>query len=142
MIVPDVNLLIYAVNRDSAHHAAARDWLENALSGPRPVGMTWIVLLAFLRLTTRPGVFARPMDSSDAAGYVDEWLGLPTVRVLTPTDSHWGILQGLLRAAGTAGNLSSDAHLAAIAIGHAATLASADHDFRRFKGLDFVNPLT
>ena len=142
MIVPDVNLLIYAVNGDAPHHAAARDWLERALTDPRPVGLTWIVLLAFLRLTTRPGIFARPMDLEQALGYVDEWLDLPGVRLLTPTASHWGILQGLLRSAGTAGNLSSDAHLAAIAIGHAATLASADHDFRRFEGLDFVNPLS
>jgi toxin-antitoxin system PIN domain toxin len=141
VIVPDVNLLLYAINADSPHHDDARDWFEAQLSGTRPVGLTWIVVLAFLRLTTRPGIFASPLSHDDALAYVDEWLRLPVVRMLTPTESHWGILQALLRDAGTAGNLSSDAHLAAIAIGHAATVASADHDFRRFTGLSFVNPL-
>lgn len=141
MIVPDVNLLLYAVNADSPRHAAAREWLEGLLSGARPVGMAWAVLLAFLRLTTRPGVFAEPLSADEALDYVDEWLRHPRVRLVTAPPSHWGILCGLLRSAGTAGNLSTDAHLAAIAIGHAATLASADNDFRRFAELDHVNPL-
>lgn len=142
MIVPDVNLLVYAVNADSPRHTAARTWLEELMSNTRPVGLTWIVLLAFLRLTTHAGVFARPLRPEEALAYVDEWIAHPRTRLLPPGEAHWGILRGLLRAAGTAGNLSSDAHLAAIAIAHNATLASADHDFRRFAQLDYVNPLS
>lgn len=142
MIVPDVNLLVYAVNSDSPRHAVAREWFEKSMSGTRPMGLTWIVLLAFLRLTTHPGVFAKPLRAEEALAYVDEWVAHPRTRLLSPGEEHWGILRGLLRAAGTAGNLSSDAHLAAIAIAHNATLASADHDFRRFAQLDSVNPLS
>ena len=141
MIVPDVNLLIYAVNRDSPHHDSARAWLEETLSGNRPVGLAWIVILAFLRLTTRGTIFATPLSPEQALEYVDEWLALPLVRPLSPSGQHWGILRYLLRAAGTAGNLSTDAHLATLAIEHGATLASADNDFRRFAGLDYVNPV-
>jgi len=141
VIVPDVNLLIYAINVDAEQHRAARQWLETILAGTRPVGLAWSVLLAFVRVTTLPRVFANPLGTGQALDIVEGWIRHPRVRVLTPTPSHWGILRALLRASGTAGNLSSDAHLAAIAIGHAATLASADNDFRRFAGLDHVNPL-
>ncbi len=141
MIVPDANLLIYAVNERSPFHEPARIWIEELLEGNRPVGLAWTVALAFLRVTTRPGVFESPLTVDEALSNLDDWLSHPRVRILTPTEGHWGVFQGLLRAAGTAGNLTSDAHLAAIAIEHAATVASADNDFRRFPGLDYFNPL-
>lgn len=141
MIVPDANLLIYAVNERSNLHHAARVWIEDLLHGDRPVGLAWSTALAFVRVTTKPGVFQSPLLVHEALANINDWIGHPRVRVLNPTRAHWGILQGLLRAAGTAGNLPSDAHLAAIAIEHAATLASTDNDFRRFPGLDYFNPL-
>lgn len=142
MIVPDVNLLIYAVDSDSADHDQARRWLEETLSGTEAVGLAWVVILAFLRLTTRGDVFRSPLTPERALDYVEEWLQLPVVRPLGAADNHWSILRGLLRSSGTAGNLTSDAHLAALALEHGAAVHSADNDFRRFAGVEHVNPLS
>ena len=141
MILVDANLLVYAIDRDSPHHAKARRWLEDMLSGSTPVALAWIVILAFLRLTTRPGILRRPLSPERALAFVDEWLAQPYVQPLAPGERHWAVLRNLLKAAGTAGNLASDAHLAALAIEHGCTLCSSDSDFRRFPGLDHENPL-
>lgn len=141
MILPDANLLIYAVNRDAPLHAPARAWLELELSGTEPIALVWMVLLAFIRITTNPRIFARPLATERALEYVDGWLRQPCVRPLSPGEKHWMIFERLLRTSGSAGNLANDAHLAAIAIEHGCTLYSADHDFQRFVGLDFVDPL-
>jgi uncharacterized protein len=141
VLVVDVNLLIYATNRDAADHRSARKWLEATLSGDEPVGLPWLVLLAFLRITTHPHIVGAPLSFAQAAGVVDDWLSQPVVRILPPSDRHWGILKALLEPFGTAGNLASDAHLAAIAIEHGATLCSADRDFGRFPNLKWRNPL-
>jgi uncharacterized protein len=137
----DANVLIYAVNADSPHHERARRWLEAALSGTDSIGFAWIVLLAFLRVTTRAGIMERPLSAAMAIDYVDSWLEQPNARLVEPDENHWAILRTLITAAGTAGNLTSDAHLAALAIGTGATLVSTDHDFRRYAGLSVVNPL-
>lgn len=142
MILPDANLLIYAVNRDAPHHPQARHWLEQTLSGHESVGLAWIVVLAFLRITTHPRVFDRPLAAEQALDYVEGWLSQPYVRPVTPGEKHWLILSRLLRASGSAGNLTSDAHLAAISIEQGGVIHSADHDFRRFDGLEYVNPMT
>lgn len=142
MILPDANLLIYAVNRDAPHHPQARHWLEQTLSGHEPVGLAWIVVLAFLRITTHPRVFDRPLAAEQALDYLEGWLSQPYVRPVTPGEKHWLILSRLLRASGSAGNLTSDAHLAAISIEQGGVIHSADHDFRRFDGLEYVNPMT
>ena len=141
MILIDANLLIYAIDRDAPHHAAARKWLESAFSGSRPVGLSWGVILAFLRLTTRPGILRRPMSPETALEFIDEWLALPCVEVVVPGERHWPVFRNLLRAAGTAGNLTSDAHLAALAIERGAAVFSTDSDFARFPGVQHVNPL-
>lgn len=141
MILVDANLLIYAVNANSAHHTAARRWLEETLSGTTRVGLAWVVLLAFLRITTRPGIFARPLSVDRALGYVDSWLDQPYVRTVVAGESHWPILRGLLIESGTGGNLSSDAHLAALAIEHRCPVYSTDSDFRRFAGVQHHNPI-
>jgi toxin-antitoxin system PIN domain toxin len=140
MVLVDANVLIYAVDRDAPHHASARRWLENALSGVETVGMPWIVLLAFLRLVTREAVLRRPLPVEGALAYIDEWLEQPPVRVLEPTTSHWAVLRALLRNLGAAGNLTSDAHLAALAIEHGAAVCSADRDLLRFPGIELVGP--
>ena len=141
MILIDANLLIYAIDQDSPHHKSARKWVEGALSGPTTVGLSWGVILAFLRLTTRPGILKHPMSGDTALDFVDEWLSLPAVETVVPGERHWQVFRNLLQAAGTAGNLTSDAHLAALAIERGATVFSADNDFGRFPGLRHVNPL-
>lgn len=141
MKIVDLNLLLYAVNRDAPAHEAARTWWEEALSGDEQVGLTWVVLLGFLRLSTRPAVMPMPLSPSQAAGLVDEWFGQAACVVVHPGERHWEILRSLLEAAGSAGNLTTDAHLAAVAIEHGATLYSTDGDFGRFAGLEYVNPL-
>ena len=141
MILIDANLLIYAVNLDSHHHRRAREWLEETLSGATSVGLPWICLLAFLRITTRPGILVHPLTSDKATGFVESWLDQPFVDPVVPGNGHWPILRNLLRLTGTSGNLTSDAHVAAPAIEHGAGVCSADHDFKRFPGVDHVNPL-
>jgi uncharacterized protein len=140
MFVVDANVLLYAVNADSAHHRDARDWLDRVLAGPESVGLAWSVILAFLRLATHPVVFPRPLDAGDATRVVRGWLGSPVATPLEPTDQHLRILTRLLDEAGTAGNLVSDAHLAALAIEHDGTLVSYDADFSRFEGLRWQRP--
>jgi uncharacterized protein len=139
--VPDANLLIYAVDEVSPHHPPAKEWLDRGLSGGETFAVTWAVLLAFLRLTTNPRVFEHPLMSSEAFDIVDGWLARPMVTVIGPTERHARLLRELLQSSGTAGNLTSDAHLAAVCIEHGATLCSADRDFARWSGLRWTNPL-
>lgn len=142
MILVDANLLIYAIDADSPHHERARPWFETMLSGDTPVALAWIVILAFLRITTRSGILRSPLAPADALAYVESWLRQPFVRPIGPGENHWPILRSLLESSGTAGNLTSDAHLAALALEHGCTIASADNDFRRFAGVTHVNPLS
>ena len=141
MILIDVNLLIYAVNSDMPQHQGARRWLEGTLSGNESVGLAWVVIFGFLRIATRGDVFHEPLTADRALGYVDEWLRQPCARPIGPGDKHWEILSNLLQVSGTAGNLSTDAHIAALAIENGATVFSADSDFKRFAGLKHINPL-
>jgi toxin-antitoxin system PIN domain toxin len=142
MILLDANLLIYAVNADAPLHRKAKSWLEAALSGQETVGFPWNVLLAFLRLTTRPGLFRRPLPADTAFGLVASWLDQPSAVIVHPGPRHLQVLRELLLPLGTAGNLTSDAHLAALAIEHRAELYSSDADFARFHGLKWRNPLS
>lgn len=141
MIVVDVNLLIYAVNEDAPDHRKAKTWLEATLSGAETVGFPWIVLLAFLRLTTRSGLFQRPLAVDEAFDLLDIWLRRPSVTVPEPGARHLQTMRDLVLPLGTGGNLTSDAHLAALAIEHGAELCSADSDFGRFGRLRWRNPL-
>ena len=141
MILVDANLLIYAVNRDAVDHAAAREWWERTLSGTTEVALAWIVILAFIRITTRAGILERPMSCESAVAYIEEWLRQPCVIFLGPGEKHWPIFKNLITATGTGGNLTSDTHLAALALEHGAEIYSADYDFKRFQGLVHVNPL-
>jgi len=142
MILIDTNLLIYVVNHDAPSHQRAKKWLEAAMSGPETVGFSWNALLAFLRISTRPGVFRKPLAVRQAVDLVDGWLDRPVSAILNPGSQHGKLLRQLLISVGTAGNLTSDAHLAALAIEHEAVLCSADSDFSRFAGLKWHNPLT
>jgi toxin-antitoxin system PIN domain toxin len=142
MMLVDANLLIYAVNADAPLNKKAKLWLESVLSGQETVGFSWNVLLAFLRLTTRAGLFARPLRIDIAFDLVGSWLAQPSVTIVHAGPRHLQILRELLLPTGTGGNLTSDAHLAALAIEHRAELCSSDTDFARFKGLKWRNPLS
>jgi toxin-antitoxin system PIN domain toxin len=141
MKLVDLNILLYAVNTNAAHHARVCAWWETAVNGEEAIGFTWLVLLGFLRLSTHPAVFAKPLDTAAAMRKIEVWLGLDNTLLVREKDDHWGILRLLLNESGAAGNLTSDAHLAAMAISHGAVLVSCDSDFARFKGLRWENPI-
>ncbi|HXZ99698.1 MAG TPA: type II toxin-antitoxin system VapC family toxin [Candidatus Binatia bacterium] len=141
MRLPDANLLIYALDSTSPRHERARAWLDAALSGTEPVAFAWVVLLAVLRLTTSSAVFARPLRAEEALDVIDGWLAQPCATVVHPTRRHPSILRTLLAPLGTGGNLTADAHLAALGIEHQAVVCSGDADFSRFPGLDWIDPI-
>ncbi|WP_343572851.1 type II toxin-antitoxin system VapC family toxin [Mycobacterium sp.] len=137
----DLNILVYAMDESSPRHQAARDWLEATLSGSDTVGFAWHVLIGFVRLSTRSAVFAAPLTVGESFDVVDGWLQQPCVTVVHPTERHAVVLRELLTPLGSAGNLTSDAHLAALAIEHGAGLCSTDVDFSRFSGVRWIDPL-
>jgi uncharacterized protein len=141
LILPDVNLLVYAHNEAAPLHLRAREWWDAALSRDAPVGVPWAVVLGFVRLVTHPSVLERPLTPAQALDRVDGWFERPQVLVLEPGPRHLRILRALLEATGVAGALTTDAHLAAIAVEHGAELHSNDRDFERFPGLRLRNPL-
>jgi uncharacterized protein len=130
-----------AINRDAKAHEPALRWWENALGGEEVVALSWTVTLGFLRISTNARIVSNPLAIEDSTAAVEDWLAQPVVRVLEPTERHWPILRTLLEASGSAANLTSDAHLAALAIEHGAVLHSADRDFGRFAHLRWHNPL-
>ena len=141
MKILDLNLLLYAVNRDSAVHRRARTFVDAAMSGEEMVGIPWVVVLGFLRLATNPRVFPAALSVGKAIDTVDRWFDRPSTTPLNPGERHWEILEHLLRESGTTASLTTDAHLAALAIENGAELCSADTDFARFRGLRWTNPL-
>jgi toxin-antitoxin system PIN domain toxin len=141
MVLVDVNLLIHAVNADSPDHVRARAWLRERLTGPESVALPWAVLIGFVRITTHPRILPNPLPLEDALRQVEHWRSLPNVAVLQPTPSHAQQFASLCRAATAAGNLVTDAHLAALALEHDVELASCDTDFGRFAGVRWFNPL-
>jgi uncharacterized protein len=141
MILPDLNLVVYAYNRDAPLHAAARSWWEALLNDTQPVAIPWVVVLGFLRLMTHRAVLITPLSPTDTIAVVRTWFARPNVERLEPGPQHIDVLDRLLTAVGTAGNLTTDAHLAALAIEHQCELHSNDNDFARFPGLRWRNPL-
>jgi hypothetical protein len=140
LLIPDANVMLHAVNRRARDHAHAREWLLAALRGREPVGLAWNVLLAFVRISTNPSAFSPPISSEQAIAMVERWLSAPVAIVVEPTRRHPGLLGGLLGQTGTASNLVSDAHLAALALEHDATVVSFDRDFGQFEGLRWRLP--
>jgi uncharacterized protein len=141
MKIVDLNVVLYAVNSDAQHHQGIRAWWESALNDDETVGLPWVVLLGFLRLATSARIFLHPLAPDTAAAKLDAWLAHDNVRVVRERDNHWEKLKALLHHSGMAGNLTTDAHLAALALTHDAVLVSCDNDFARFKGLRWENPL-
>lgn len=141
MIVADVNLLVYAHNKAASQHERARAWWEDLMTRHLPIGLPWAAVLGFIRLVTHSAVLVNPLTPPEAMARVRTWFAQPEVRVLDPGPRHIGILEGLFHATGVAGSLTTDTHLAALAIEHQAELHSTDGDFARFPGLRWVNPL-
>jgi toxin-antitoxin system PIN domain toxin len=141
VILVDANLLVYASVRTFAQHNSARQWLDERLNGSTPVGLPWIALLGFLRVTTNPRIFKQPLRMSLAWEQVEAWLACETAWTPEPTSRHRDILGQLLALPGLRGNLVPDAHLAALAIEHGLTLCSTDGDFAQFSELRWANPL-
>lgn len=142
MKVVDLNLLLYAVNRDSKHHARSRTYVAALLTGEETVGLPWVVITGFIRLSTNARLFPRALSVAQALATLDSWLSQPPVVSLSPGDNHWHVLKDLLSEAGSAGNLTTDAHLAALAIENGAELVSTDSDFARFRRLRHINPIS
>lgn len=141
MILIDANLLLYAYDISSPVHERAREWLEAVLASVDEVGVALVSLLAFLRVGTDARVFERPMTVGDATGVVTGWLSRPNVGVVEPTRRHFGLVAELARSGKARGPLLMDAHIAALAIEHGATLCTTDRDFSRFRGLRVEDPL-
>jgi hypothetical protein len=140
MILPDINLLLYAYVDSFPLHLPARRWWEDVLSDDQPIALSWHVLTGFVRLITNRRVLHRPAGISDALAYVDQWLKIPPVKIIAPGMSHYSIFRPLVDMT-PGGDMVHDAHLAALAIEHNATLHSNDTDFSRFPGLKWHNPL-
>lgn len=142
MIILDANVLLYAYNASSEHHAACRAWVEQAFNGSEQIGLPWQTVLAFLRIATNSRVFERPLRASEAAAIVDEWLACPWVIVVQPDRDYWQLLKEQLHAAQVSGPLVTDAALATLALQQGARLCTTDRDFTRFGGLRLIDPLS
>ncbi len=141
MILPDVNLLVYAYNADAPWHGQARRWWETCLDDSQPVAIAWVVALGFVRLMTSRAVMQRPMAMETALGHLGRWLERPSVLILQPGPRHFAILSSFCDAGVLHSALLTDAHIAALAIDNQAEVHSNDTDFSRFPGLRWRNPL-
>ncbi|HHO54754.1 MAG TPA: PIN domain-containing protein [Trueperaceae bacterium] len=137
----DVNLLIYATHEFMPEHKLAKAWLEEVLNSQNRVAIPWSNLLAFIRISSNPRIFDRPLSTKEAVEQVKTWYSLENVWVPQPGKNYFEILTELLLQSNASGNLVSDAHLAALSIEHGLTLYSTDSDFAKFKVLKWVNPL-
>ena len=140
-MIVDANVLVYAVDTSSPHHARAAAWLTEALNGTIRVGLPWQTIGAFLRITTHPRLWERPLTADDARHYIDTWLATPVAWMPSTDASTWEGYRELVADRSITGNLVPDAQLAALAVQHGVELVSADSDFARFPRVRWVNPL-
>lgn len=141
-MIVDANLLLYAVDENSVHNAAAASWLEDVLDGDSRVGLPWQTIGAFLRIATHPRVARNPLSGREAWRFVADWLAVPVVWIPPATETTARVYAKMCEHVEIAGNLVPDAQLAALAIEYGVVLASADTDFMRFPGLRWTNPLS
>ena len=141
MILVDANILLYAEDSLNPRHRKARVWWDDRLSGADPVCLCWTVLSAFLRISTNPRAFERPLSLEQSLARVQSWLDQPCVKIIHPTERHWTVFRRMLTDGQAVANLVTDAHLAALAIEHGCELISTDSDFARFPKLKWKNPL-
>jgi toxin-antitoxin system PIN domain toxin len=141
MIVPDINLLLYAYDSESPFHSKAAAWWQGCVSGDEPVLMPKVVVFGFVRVSTNARAFRHPLAAAEAGSHVRSWLEQEAVTVAETAPDHIERVLGLLESLGTAGNLVTDAQIAAVAIENDAVVHTADADFIRFKGLRWLNPI-
>ena len=141
MTLVDANVLLYAYHPRAAQHERCRAWVETEFASGSAVRIAWTTIVAFLRISTNPRVFERPLTTAEAEAAVSSWLAVPTVSPVDPGERYWDVLRDLLHRAQVTGPLVTDAALAALAIEHGATLCTTDRDFARFPGLRTLNPL-
>ena len=141
MILPDVNVLVYAFHEGAPHHRQYQEWLEAAVTTDEPIGISNLVLSGFMRVATHPRIFERPAPIGRALKFADALRSQPTATVLAPGPRHWHIFEGLCRDAGAKGNLVADAYHAALAIESGSEWITTDRDFSRFTGLRWRHPL-
>ena len=140
MILPDLSILIHAHNSDSAVHSVAREWWDACLAGSEGVGLAWAVILGFIRITTHPKILSRPLPVIEVLDRIESWLVLSHIHIPHPSTRHFSRLRSNFEHVGTGGNLTTDAHLATLAVERGYILYSTDTDFARFPGLRCVNP--
>jgi len=140
MVIPDVNILLYAYDLDSSLHRQAREWLENVLANEQ-VFLSWHTITGFLRIITHTRIMKTPASIQDAVEVVEGWLSLSNVYLINLDKQSWHIYSRMLVEGQASGNLVMDAHLASLAASCGAQLASTDLDFMRFPTIQFVNPL-
>lgn len=141
MVLPDVNVLVYAHREETADHAACRDWLEGTVNGDEAYAMSDIVLSGFIRVVTHPKVFKHPSRGADAFAFAEQLRRQPGCVRVEPGPRHWDVFRRLCVESGAKGNLVPDAYLAALAIESGCEWISTDRDFSRFKGLRWRHPL-
>ena len=141
MIIPDINLLVYAYNSDAPFHAESKEWLEACLSGRPQIGLSWVVMLGFVRIMSSNAVLTDPMEPAEAVEHVRSWLTCTQTQIVNPGPRHLTILAEIMDESRASGRLTTDAHLAALAIETQSELHSNDLDFARFPGLRWRNPL-
>jgi uncharacterized protein len=141
VVVPDINLLVFAYNEAAPRHDAARVWWEGLMMGRERVGIPWAVIVGFVRLVTHAAVLEQPLPPKAAIERVRHWFTREHVQSLDPGPRHLVILERLFESTGVGGSLTTDTHLAALAIEHQCELHSGDADFARFPGLRWHNPL-
>lgn len=141
MILPDVNLLLYAHNRADPRHMQAKDWWETQLNSTQPVALCWVAINGFIRISTHPRVLVKPLMAKQATAYVRTWMAQRNVLLIEPGLAFPDIYLNSIEKLGAGGNLTTDAYLAALAVEHQAELQSTDIDFASFSGLRWRNPL-
>jgi len=140
VILVDANVLLHAYHPQSEHHEPCRLWIEENFSAPSPIGLPWITLWAFLRISTNPRAFEKPLTMKEAATIASSWFDVPAVRAVVPGERYWEIFGKLLLEAQVSGPLVTDAALAALAIEHGASVCTTDRDFARFPEVQIVDP--
>lgn len=141
MKLVDANILLYAEDAASPRHEAAVAWWDEQLSGGDPVCLCWPVLTAFIRIGTTHHVFRHPLSTEQALERIRGWLDQPCTRIVRATERHFSLLSDLMTESKASGNLTTDAHIATLAIEHGCTLYSTDADFARFRSLTWIDPL-
>lgn len=141
MILPDVNVLIYAFRSEAEQHEAYRAWLEDVVNGPSAYGIAPQVLAGVVRICTHPRIFKQPSTLDDVLEFCDVLSEQPNASLVSPGERHWSIFESLCRQSRVSGNLVQDAWFAALAIESGCEWITADRDYAKFDGLSWRTPV-